>query len=40
MPAHYGHSTLNLEESIGLAYEFDRGDCWRKQQSKQENIWM
>jgi hypothetical protein len=27
MPAHYGHSTLNLEESIGLAYEFDRGDC-------------
>jgi hypothetical protein len=27
MPAFYGHATLNLEENIGLAFEFDRGDC-------------
>ena len=27
MSAFYGHATLNLEESIGLAFEFDRGDC-------------
>lgn len=27
MPAFYGHATLNIEESIGMAYEFDRGDC-------------
>lgn len=27
MPAFYGHATLNLEESVGIAYEFNRGDC-------------
>lgn len=27
MPSFYGHSTLNLEESVGVALEFDRGDC-------------
>lgn len=27
IPAFYGHATINTRESIGLAYEFDRGDC-------------
>ena len=27
IPAFWGHSTVNVEEAVGIAYEFDRGDC-------------
>ena len=27
IPSYYGHATLNMDESIGMAFEFDRGDC-------------
>ena len=27
VPAMWSHATINLDESIGLAVEFDTGDC-------------